>query len=148
MKLGVPPNWLGKSFDWASKKIILSLRCFPKKRENAPINLPLCGLKVRILYNTRQNFFPNLSGGTTNVISFIFTYRCRKNKKKLVTKINHQVSEISPYYCSYLSIPNPTYSSRFQRVSVLKRLVYNVFASPNPCNSLLHDIQRHKYMQT
>ena len=120
----------------------------PKKRKNGPIKLPLFGQKVRILFNTCQNFFPNLSGGTPNVISFIFTYRCRKNQKKLVTEINHQVSEISPYYCSYLSIPNPTYSSRFQRVSVLKRLVYNVFASPNPFYSLLHDIQRHKYMQT
>ena len=58
------------------------------------------------------------------------------------------ISKKSDLNCSYLSIPNPTYSSRFQRVSVPKRLVYNVFASPNPYYSLLHDVQRHKYMQT
>ena len=102
MKLGVPPNWLGKSFDWASKKIILSLRCFPKKKEEWTYKVAAFWPKGKNFIQYLSEFFPNLSGGTPNVISFIFTYRCRKNQKKLVTEINHQVSEISPYYQSIL----------------------------------------------
>ena len=58
MKLGVPPNWLGKSFDWASKKIILSLRCFPKKKEEWTYKVAAFWPKGKNFIQYLSEFFP------------------------------------------------------------------------------------------
>ena len=51
-----------------------------------------------IFLEAQSKLFPNQFGGTPNFISLIFAYTFRKNNQKMVTKNDHEVSDISPDY--------------------------------------------------